>query len=93
MSVRKPLDLAKQAQVSPSGALVAIAQNRILENLGFAGQVWKLFLYREINGVQDIDAHLLPYLPGILKNSDIGLHGKGQTRINALEELSEAFPV
>lgn len=91
VSAQAMLDLAKQTQVSPSGASVAIAQNRILEKSWIRRAGLETVPYREINRVQDIDAHLLPYLPGILKTATLGYDGKGQTRISALEELREAF--
>ena len=39
-------DLAQHTRVSPSGNCVAIAQNRIVENRGFAKQVCRLHLIK-----------------------------------------------
>ncbi|AZN37645.1 5-(carboxyamino)imidazole ribonucleotide synthase [Iodobacter ciconiae] len=82
---------AQGVKVSPSGDSVAIAQDRMKEKnfIRDAGLATAPFLVIANSG--DLEQDLTPYLPGILKTARNGYDGKGQARINNLEEARYAL--
>lgn len=84
-------DLAQHTRVSPSGDCVAIAQNRILEKQWIRQAGLQTAPYQVIEKSEDIGEQSLPYLSGILKTATLGYDGKGQIRVNSLDELQAAF--
>lgn len=83
--------LAQHSQVSPSGDCVAIAQNRILEKAWISKAGLQTAPYQVIEKESDIGEHCQNYLPGILKTATMGYDGKGQIRVQTLNELQHAF--
>jgi len=83
--------LAARGVVSPDGASVAIAQDRIAEK-GFVRSAGIATApYAEIRSSDDCshaDVHLFP---GILKAARLGYDGKGQVRVDSAEEAARAF--
>ncbi|SSY80490.1 N5-carboxyaminoimidazole ribonucleotide synthase [Alysiella crassa] len=84
-------DLAQHTRVSPSGDCVAIAQNRILEKSWIRKAGLQTAPYQVIEKMADIGAESSQYLSGILKTATLGYDGKGQIRVNTLDELRQAF--
>lgn len=83
--------LASSLPVSPSAFSVGIAQNRIEEKAYISGCGVPVAPHAAIRTTQDITKTLLPLLPGILKTARLGYDGKGQVRVNTLDELKAAF--
>jgi 5-(carboxyamino)imidazole ribonucleotide synthase len=87
--------LAGRCFVSPAHTCVSIAQDRI-EEKRFFGESASLSgvlpgPYRIIASSADIDDISDGLLPGILKTARMGYDGKGQVRVNTLEEVRAAF--
>lgn len=83
--------LAQYTHVSPSGDCVAIAQNRILEKSWIRKAGLQTAPYQAICKLEDISEESKQFLPGILKTATLGYDGKGQTRVETLEELKAAY--
>ncbi len=83
--------LAQHTAVSPSGDCVAIAQNRIQEKAWIQKAGLQTAPYQAVCTAEDITAESAALLPGILKTATLGYDGKGQIRVNTLEELHAAF--
>ncbi len=83
--------LATRGVVSPDGASVAIAQDRITEKAFVRSAGIATAPYAEIGSSDDCrhaDARLFP---GILKAARLGYDGKGQVRVATSEEAIRAF--
>ncbi len=83
--------LATRGVVSPDGASVAIAQDRIAEKSFVRSAGIATAPYAEIRSTDDCrhaDTHLFP---GILKAARLGYDGKGQVRVATSEEAIRAF--
>ncbi len=83
--------LAQSRQVAPSGAAVAIAQDRAAEKAHFVQCGVPCAPYAVIETAEQlagIDANLLP---GILKTARMGYDGKGQIRVKTPAELAAAW--
>jgi len=83
--------LAQSRQVAPSGAAVAIAQDRAAEKAHFVQCGVPCAPYALIETAEQlagIDANLLP---GILKTTRMGYDGKGQVRVKTPGELAAAW--
>ncbi|NBW49541.1 MAG: 5-(carboxyamino)imidazole ribonucleotide synthase, partial [Betaproteobacteria bacterium] len=83
--------LAQSRQVAPSGAAVAIAQDRAAEKAHFVQCGVPCAPYAVIETAEQlagIDANLLP---GILKTTRMGYDGKGQVRVKTPAELAAAW--
>jgi 5-(carboxyamino)imidazole ribonucleotide synthase len=83
--------LSRHCVVSPSAESVAVAQDRIAEKEFLCSIGLQVAPYRVIRREQDLDAEVVPLLPGILKRSRLGYDGKGQIRISTLEGARTAF--
>ena len=83
--------LAERIVVSPGGASVAIAQDRIVEKDFVARcgvQVAPYAAIRHARDLHDADASLYP---GILKAARLGYDGKGQARVENRAQAQAAF--
>lgn len=85
------INLAEHTRVSPSGACVAIAQNRILEKSWITKAGLETAPYCAVESTEDINEGCLKLLPGILKTATLGYDGKGQIRVKTLDEVKQAF--
>jgi len=84
--------LEKYGQVSPSAGSVEIAQDRIREKDFLKMQGFQVVPYKPIQDIEEIDAGgCEDIFPGILKVSRFGYDGKGQARVNNVEETKNAF--
>jgi 5-(carboxyamino)imidazole ribonucleotide synthase len=78
--------------VRPSGASVAIAQDRRREKAFFAEGGFPLGAWARIDAPEDFDAALARVpLPALLKTARLGYDGKGQARIGSREDLVATF--
>lgn len=84
-------DLAQHTNVSPSGDCVAIAQNRIAEKAWIRQAGLQTAPYQVINQASDITPDTANLLPAILKTATLGYDGKGQIRVQTLEQVQAAF--
>jgi 5-(carboxyamino)imidazole ribonucleotide synthase len=83
--------LARSARVSPSAASVAIAQDRISEKTFLHGNgfpVAPFAVLRDASDVASLDASLAP---GIVKRARFGYDGKGQVRVESLDEVGARY--
>jgi len=84
--------LAHRTVVRPSGASVAIAQDRRREKEFFAANGFPTGPFAFIESSADIDKALAKVkLPALLKTARFGYDGKGQARVNTREELESAL--
>ena len=87
--------LATRAFVAPSAACVAIAQDRMAEKRFFTDCAATSGVlpapHHLIETRADIDSVPAPLLPGLLKTVRMGYDGKGQVRVDSIEELKAAF--
>jgi 5-(carboxyamino)imidazole ribonucleotide synthase len=87
--------LAQDIVVAPGAACVSVAQDRMAEKRFFtecsavSGVLPAPHHY--IAGAADIDTAPAHLLPGILKTVRMGYDGKGQVRVNTLDQLRTAF--
>ncbi len=86
------LALAQRTIVRPSGAAVAIAQERSAEKRFFKSHGFALGAFAQVESSQDFDSALHQVkLPALLKTARFGYDGKGQARINSRAELESTF--
>jgi 5-(carboxyamino)imidazole ribonucleotide synthase len=83
--------LAAQVVVSPAGASVAVAQDRIVEKAFVRDCGIPVAPYAEIRGAADLRAADAGLFPGILKAARLGYDGKGQARVADVHEAISAF--
>jgi len=83
--------LARHCVVSPAAQSVAVAQDRIAEKAFLVGSGLEVAPFKAIHRVEDVDAGAAALLPGILKRSRLGYDGKGQARVQTLEEARAGF--
>lgn len=83
--------LALHTTVSPGGDCVAVAQNRIQEKARIQKAGLQTAPYQAVCAPEDITEKSEAFLPGILKTATLGYDGKGQIRVNTLNELKNAF--
>ena len=84
--------LAKHTRVSPSGDAVAIAQDRLLEKSWIQRAGLPTVPWLALQTTADLDdGDLTPCLPGILKTARLGYDGKGQARVDGVEQLKDAY--
>ena len=83
--------LAKSVKVSPSAAAVSIAQDRIREKTFIQGAGLSVAPFAPIESLNDLDQSLAPLLPGILKLAQLGYDGKGQIRVESVEDARKGF--
>ena len=83
--------LAQHTVVSPSGDCVAVAQNRILEKERIRAAGLQTAPYQAVRVADDLGDASAEFLPGILKTATLGYDGKGQIRVNTVDEAKAAF--
>ena len=83
--------LAQHTVVSPSGDCVAVAQNRILEKERIRAAGLQTAPYQAVRVADDLGDESAALLPGILKTATLGYDGKGQIRVNTVDEAKAAF--
>lgn len=84
--------LAERCTVSPAAASVAVAQDRIHEKSFLAESGLSTAPFAVIERQEDLGTALDPaLLPGILKRSRFGYDGKGQARVQTLQDARAAF--
>ena len=83
--------LAQHTVVSPSGDCVAVAQNRILEKERIRAAGLQTAPYQAVCVADDLGDESAEFLPGILKTATLGYDGKGQIRVNTVDEAKAAF--
>lgn len=83
--------LAERRFVAPSGAAVAICQDRADEKAHFIASGVACAPHAVIRSQADLDAVADTLLPGILKTARMGYDGKGQQRVKTRAELAAAW--
>ena len=83
--------LAASRVVSPAGACVALAQDRMREKEFAQRCGLAVAPYAEIHREHDIDSADAALFPGILKAARLGYDGKGQARVADRAQAREAF--
>ena len=83
--------LAEHVVVSPAGASVAVAQDRLVEKAFVRDCGIPVAPYAEIRSTADLRAAPDALFPGILKAARLGYDGKGQARVADAREAVEAF--
>jgi 5-(carboxyamino)imidazole ribonucleotide synthase len=83
--------LALSRPVAPSGAAVAIAQDRAAEKAHFVQCGVPCAPYAVIETSEQLSAIDANLLPGILKTARMGYDGKGQVRVKTPAELAAAW--
>ncbi|OGA82340.1 MAG: 5-(carboxyamino)imidazole ribonucleotide synthase [Burkholderiales bacterium RIFCSPHIGHO2_01_FULL_63_240] len=83
--------LAETRPVAPSGAAVAVCQDRAREKAHFVGCGVACAPHAIIETPAQLAAVSDDLLPGILKTSSMGYDGKGQVRVKTREELNAAW--
>nr|WP_315495876.1 5-(carboxyamino)imidazole ribonucleotide synthase [uncultured Rhodoferax sp.] len=83
--------LAQSRPVAPSGAAVAIAQDRAAEKAHFVQCGVPCAPYAVIETAEQLVAVDANLLPGILKTARMGYDGKGQVRVKTPAELAAAW--
>jgi 5-(carboxyamino)imidazole ribonucleotide synthase len=83
--------LAQSRPVAPSGAAVAIAQDRAAEKAHFVKCGVPCAPYAVIETAEQLAAVDANLLPGILKTARMGYDGKGQVRVKTPAELAAAW--
>jgi 5-(carboxyamino)imidazole ribonucleotide synthase len=86
------IELAQHCRVSPGAACVAIAQDRSHEKSWLREQGFATAPFALVNAESDLEAALAATgTPALLKVSRFGYDGKGQARVNTLDEARAAF--
>jgi 5-(carboxyamino)imidazole ribonucleotide synthase len=83
--------LAEHCAVSPAGASVAIAQDRIVEKAFVRDCGIAVAPYAPVHSAADLRAADIALFPGILKAARLGYDGKGQARVANSREALAAF--
>jgi len=83
--------LAERRFVAPSGAAVAVCQDRADEKAHFTASGVACAPHAVIRTQADLDAVPDTLLPGILKTARMGYDGKGQQRVKTRAELAAAW--
>jgi 5-(carboxyamino)imidazole ribonucleotide synthase len=84
--------LAAHCQVSPAGAAVAVAQDRIREKRFIVAQGLATAPFAVIERQDDLErAARAGLLPGLLKRSRFGYDGKGQALVHTPDQLLAAW--
>ncbi len=83
--------LARTRPVAPSGAAVAVCQDRAREKAHFVACGVPCAPHALIETPEQLAALPDDLLPGILKTSQMGYDGKGQVRVSTRDELAAAW--
>lgn len=86
------IELARYCRVSPGAAAVAIVQDRSHEKSWLAGNGFATAPFALLENETELEAALaVTGTPALLKVSRFGYDGKGQARVNTLDEARTAF--
>ena len=83
--------LGEHRPVAPAAGAVAIAQDRAREKAHFQRCGVPCAPHAVIASEEDLAAVSEALLPGLLKTARLGYDGKGQVRVNSLDELRAAW--
>ena len=83
--------LENKVPVYPNASAILIAQNRLKEKAFFNSLNISTTKYLSIENQTDIDNIDLDIFPSILKTNTLGYDGKGQIRVNNIDELYAGF--
>ena len=82
---------ARHAPVRPAGELLHTTQHRVREKTTLSGHGLPVATFEAIAGPEDVEAAAAAVgFPAILKTARWGYDGKGQRRVENVEELAEA---
>ncbi|MEK9720162.1 MAG: ATP-grasp domain-containing protein, partial [Quisquiliibacterium sp.] len=84
-------DLADHCVVSPAGASVAIAQDRIVEKAFVSDCAIAVAPHAAVRSKADLNAADGSLFPAILKAARLGYDGKGQARVQDPAQAAQAF--
>jgi 5-(carboxyamino)imidazole ribonucleotide synthase len=80
------------APVRPDGSVLYTTQHRLREKTFLNAHGFPVAPFRHVRGIEDLNAALAELgLPAVLKTAGFGYDGKGQTRINSIEDSPTAF--
>lgn len=83
---------AKFAPVRPKGEILHTTQNRLREKTFLHEKGFPHAPFRHVKTLEDLHQAVSELgVPCVLKTSGFGYDGKGQTKINAVEDCAEAF--
>lgn len=84
------IELAKHCVVRPAGQCVAVAQDRITEKTFLRDHGFAVGRFTAIGNEADINSSISNIsFPALLKTSRLGYDGKGQARIDSIEQLHD----
>ncbi len=83
--------LARSLWVSPPSKAVGISQDRALEKAAITQAGFDVAPYQTLSLRSQVNAQTQNLLPGILKTTRMGYDGKGQQRLNNIEQLQLAL--
>lgn len=84
--------IAEIVPVRPSGQVLHTTQQRIREKTFLSSRGFPVTPFRSVNSIEDLRAALGEIgVPAVLKTAGFGYDGKGQSRIERVEDSSEAF--
>jgi len=84
-------ELARLCAVSPPAGAVAIAQDRLQEKRFALACGLEVAPHRSVASAADLDGVEPSIAPAVLKSVRLGYDGKGQVRIERVEELRQAW--
>ncbi len=83
---------AAYVPVHPSAEVLHITQNRLREKIFLADAGFPVASFQPVKSLADLRTALQKIgFPAVLKTASFGYDGKGQSKINSMEEASEAF--
>jgi 5-(carboxyamino)imidazole ribonucleotide synthase len=83
---------ARLAPVRPSGSVLYTTQHRLREKTFLSSRGFPVAPFRHVRRQEQLSAALAEVgLPAVLKTAGFGYDGKGQTRINTIEDAPGAF--
>ncbi len=83
---------AALAPVRPSGSVLYTTQHRLREKTFLSTHGFPVAPFRHVRSLEDLTAALEQIgLPAVLKTAGFGYDGKGQTRIDSIEDAPDAF--
>ena len=83
---------AERAPVRPDGQILHTTQHRLREKTFLSGHGFPVTPFKPINSIEDLRAGLAEFgCPAVLKTAGFGYDGKGQVKINAVEEAETAL--
>lgn len=86
------IELARYCRVAPGAEAVAIVQDRSHEKSWLAGNSFATAPFALVNSEADLEAALtVAGVPALLKVARLGYDGKGQARVESLNEARAAF--